>query len=45
MLDECTSHDWEGEDFWGVIIGISKCKNCGKIAKGTDFIYKESSLD
>jgi hypothetical protein len=36
-------HDWEYSS-WGVIIGVSKCRKCGKVAKEKDFniepIYK-----
>lgn len=35
-LRECT-HDWETGN-WGVIIGVSKCKKCGKISMESDFI-------
>lgn len=30
----CTdTHDWEGEGYFGVIIGVSKCKRCGITAR------------
>ena len=29
----CPPHEWEiGNDGWGVILGVSKCKRCGAIA-------------
>lgn len=30
-------HDWEVGAGWGVIVGVSRCKNCGKLATETDF--------
>jgi hypothetical protein len=30
-------HDWEASFGWGVIIGVSKCKKCGKTATTKDF--------
>lgn len=30
------THNWETGK-WGVIIGVSNCKKCGKLSKGTDF--------
>jgi predicted Zn-ribbon and HTH transcriptional regulator len=31
-------HEWETTS-WGVIIGASKCKKCGKISGASDFDY------
>lgn len=36
MECEDNIHDWENSS-WGVIIGVSKCKKCGKVAKEEDF--------
>ena len=36
MECEDNIHDWEHSS-WGVIIGVSKCKKCGKLAKEEDF--------
>ena len=38
MKQQCEDdiHDWEHSS-WGVIIGVSKCKKCGKVAKEEDF--------
>jgi len=36
MECEDNIHDWEHSS-WGVIIGVSKCKKCGKVAKEEDF--------
>lgn len=33
----CSPHDWESSKGWGVIIGVSRCKTCGKLAQSTDF--------
>ncbi len=33
---ECPPHDWESGN-WGVIIGVSKCKQCGKVSHSMDF--------
>ena len=30
-------HDWEAVPPWGVFIGFSKCKRCGKVARAEDF--------
>ena len=30
-------HDWETGGRWGVIIGVSKCKICGKVSRESDF--------
>lgn len=30
-------HDWNLAKSWGVIIGVSRCKNCGKLATVDDF--------
>lgn len=39
MKQQCEDdiHDWEYSS-WGVIIGVSKCRKCGKIAKEKDFV-------
>ena len=34
--DEQHFHVWE-ESRWGVILGVTKCKLCGKIATEKDF--------
>lgn len=34
-------HDWESGTF-GVIIGVSKCKRCGKTSKVEDFTIRET---
>lgn len=45
MKQQCEDdiHDWEYSS-WGVIIGVSKCRKCGIVAKEKDFniepIYK-----
>ncbi len=38
MKQQCEDniHDWEHSS-WGVIIGVSKCRKCGKVAKEKDF--------
>lgn len=36
MTERECNHDWELAP-WGVIIGVSKCKRCGKIAQSSDF--------
>ena len=35
----CTEHghDWQIVPGWGVLIGASRCKLCGKVARQTDF--------
>lgn len=30
-------HKWESGPGWGVIIGVSKCKKCGKVSRTKDF--------
>jgi hypothetical protein len=31
-------HEWEiGVDGWGVVLGVSRCKRCGKVARKADF--------
>jgi hypothetical protein len=31
-------HEWEAaNDGWGVILGVSRCKTCGKVATESDF--------
>ena len=39
MKQQCEDdiHDWEYSS-WGVIIGVSKCRKCGKVAKEKDFV-------
>ena len=29
-------HEWESGS-WGVLIGVSRCKRCGKVAQTSDF--------
>ena len=29
-------HDWEAGS-WGVLIGVSRCRECGKVAMSSDF--------
>jgi len=31
------SHDWEITERWGVVIGLSECKKCGRISRKDDF--------
>lgn len=31
------SHDWTLAPGWGVFIGLSKCRICGKVAESSDF--------
>lgn len=38
MECEDNIHDWEATPGWGVIIGVSKCRKCGKVAKEKDFV-------
>lgn len=33
----CPGHDWETSNAWGVVIGLSRCKKCGKLATHADF--------
>lgn len=36
-LKQCDDiHDWEYSS-WGIIIGVSKCKKCGKVSTRKDF--------
>ena len=37
MTEEKHLHDWETAKRWGVIIGLSRCLVCGKVAKSKDF--------
>jgi len=37
-VTECEIHDWESGK-WGVIIGVSRCKKCGKLSAIYDFPY------
>jgi hypothetical protein len=30
-------HLWATGDSWGVIVGVSRCKNCDKLATTSDF--------
>jgi len=30
-------HDWQTAPRWGVIIGLSKCQECQKVASRADF--------
>ena len=32
----CNLHDWETGS-WGVIIGVSRCKKCGRVSGAADF--------
>ena len=34
---ECPPHDWEASGIFGVIIGVSKCRECGKTSASKDF--------
>ncbi len=37
-LEPCVYvHDWEAGGGWGVIIGVSRCRRCGKLATEQDF--------
>jgi hypothetical protein len=38
MEQQCEDniHDWEYSS-WGIIIGVTRCKKCGKIARHEDF--------
>lgn len=39
MTDQCArdEHNWIINDPWGVVIGISKCALCDKMAERNDF--------
>uniref|UniRef100_A0A6M3LGD8 Uncharacterized protein n=1 Tax=viral metagenome TaxID=1070528 RepID=A0A6M3LGD8_9ZZZZ len=39
MNDNEHIHDWETIPVWGVVIGVSRCKVCGKLSQSTDFAY------
>lgn len=41
LTTEPCRHDWEAGGFFGVILGVSKCKNCGRTARESDFMYGE----
>lgn len=30
-------HEWPVSGSWGVILGVTRCKHCGKIAETADF--------
>jgi len=30
-------HEWETVPGWGVVVGVSKCKTCGKVSRTSDF--------
>ena len=30
-------HDWDTAGRWGVVLGISRCRRCRKLAMGEDF--------
>jgi hypothetical protein len=34
-------HNWEVGGSFGVIIGLSQCKLCGKIAESKDFVHSD----
>jgi len=34
-------HKWEAGDRWGVIVGVSRCTDCGKLATVNDFTVKD----
>jgi hypothetical protein len=36
-VDDRHYHDWEAGDKWGVVIGVSKCRKCGKVSTADDF--------
>lgn len=41
--NKCTGdgcHDWESGGPWGVIIGVSRCKRCGRVSRSEDFDIK-----
>ena len=40
---DCPPHDWESGDGWGVIIGVSKCRHCGRISRASDFLAHEEA--
>jgi hypothetical protein len=42
-MAEC-EHDWPTTS-WGVLIGVAKCKKCGKIAQESDFLHCIESDD
>lgn len=35
-------HEWESGTGWGVIIGVSKCKRCGRVSRASDFAASAS---
>jgi len=41
--EPCVHHDWETGS-WGVILGVSKCKKCGRVCQDADFDYEEEKL-
>ena len=45
MKQQCEDdiHDWEYSS-WGVIIGVSKCRKCGKVAKGNGWTHKGAPI-
>ena len=36
-------HEWETSGAWGVIIGLSRCKKCGKRSRMSDFPRHKST--
>lgn len=30
-------HDWPVSGIWGVILGVTRCRKCGKLATAADF--------
>jgi hypothetical protein len=42
--DEKRYHEWEAGDGWGVIIGLSCCKKCGKRSRLSDFLAQKSAV-
>lgn len=30
-------HDWQAASPWGVVVGVSRCRTCGKLSETADF--------
>ncbi len=43
--ERCPPHTWEtGVSGWGVVVGVSRCRKCGAIAKAEHFTQKSVRL-
>ena len=44
MRDTKCEHLWEAHGGWGVIVGVSRCRRCGRLSRSEDFPASAGSI-